>query len=155
MNTISKCKCQAGYFMIYHERALHNYFIPCLITWLDPWMGKMNLALWLANQAGKLELSCSSSRDTCSVPQEKFIIFWSFIPYNKSPTQSMRARAAYDGKFGWLSPEEWDELEVRFRWASRCRRQPRFLEPFSLQFCCSSKLCRPATVSCSIAVYDP
>ena len=95
------------YSMVYHERALHNYFIPYHRKYSDHhnqcgiWVAhdgkagcnnvnyylassvsghdESNPVLWLAIQAGKMELSCPL-RTTRRLSQEKFL--WK--PYNKS-----------------------------------------------------------------------
>ena len=45
------------------------------------WQDELNLALWLATRAGGAILP---ARDTGYIRQGKFILFWCFIPYNKS-----------------------------------------------------------------------
>ena len=65
------------------QESLHDN-VSVFIIWLAPWTGKMNLILcfdWLPEQARWSYLSLSRY-GLCSA--RKFIMFWCFIPYNKS-----------------------------------------------------------------------
>jgi len=57
---------------------ISNYYVASSVSGQD----ESNPALWLATQAGKMELSCLLGT-TCHVPQETFL--WK--PYNKSNIQ--------------------------------------------------------------------
>ena len=58
--------------------------IIIIIICLAPWAGKMNETRAVIGYPSEQDGAILPARDTGFVPQGKCIMFWCFIPYNKS-----------------------------------------------------------------------
>ena len=76
--SLLRSRSLSGFTLARFARALDEKYTSSVSGQDEP-----NLALWLATRAGKMELSILPARDT-GFGFGKFMMFWCFIPYNKS-----------------------------------------------------------------------